>query len=585
MTVTNLPTPADTTSIRRHPETDLSTGVRRFQIVCVCAIGAAAIPYLWVLWDLWTGTINPLRSNGVNDIPIYDAQARAIMHGHLWVANGSISFEAWIHGGHQYTYFGIFPSLIRIPIFLFTSSLDGRLTPLSMFAAWVVTALFSSLLLWRLRILFRGDAPLGWWEATSYAVLLASILVGSVLVYLASIVDYTSEDEAWSIALAIASLFALVGVLERPSWRRVMACGILVLLTNLNRLTTGYTACLAALLIGVWFASGRAGPERRRWALPMIIAGLVPLAVGCAIDLAKFGQPFAAPVSDDTLYRIFGWGRVNGGQFYGLRYVPSTLQAYVDPANFRFSSIFPFIVFPDIPGPIAHTTLFTRAPTASVPVSMPLLFFFGLWGVVVAFSRGLPQRLRGVRILLITSMLAAGTIIIFGWILERYAADLMPLLVLAGMIGMIDVWRRMDVGRSSATTKGITVVVVLLALFGFWTNMSFAVTPGNPAANDKWSETQLANFINVQRTFSDLTGHPLDNYVVVGSHFPSRAALGTLYIKGNCAKLFIADENVTPGPSAILNQDWVKVEQAPHAPICHSLVTDGRVRRGSRPAR
>jgi hypothetical protein len=584
MTVTNLTTPAGAPSIRPHPVTDIPTGVRRFQIVSVCAIGAAAIPYLWVLWDLWTGTVNPLRSNGVNDIPIYDAQARAIMHGHLWVANGSISFEAWLHGGHQYTYFGIFPSLIRIPILLFTSSLDGRLTPLSMFAAWVVTAVFSSFLLWRLRILFRGNAPLGWWEATSYGVLLASILAGTVLVYLASIVDYTSEDEAWSVALACASLFALVGVLERPSWRRVTACGILVLLTNLNRPTTGYAACVAALLIAIWFASGRAGPELRYWALPMMFAGLVPLAVGCAIDLAKFGQPFAAPVSDDTLYRLFSWGRINGGKFYGLRYLPSTLQAYVDPANFRISSLFPFIVFPDIPGPIAHTTLFTRAPTTSVPPSMPLLFLFGLWGAVRAFTPGLPRRLRGVRILLFTSALTAGSIMIFGWILERYVADLLPLFVLAAMIGMIDVWRRID-GHSRAMKRGVTVVVGLLALFGFWTNMGLAVTPGNPGVNNKWSETQLANYVNVQRTLSDLTGHPLDHYVVVGSRFPSRAPMGTLYIQGNCAKLYIADENVTHRFAAILNGDWLQVEQAPYAPICRSLVSDGRVRRGSRPVR
>jgi hypothetical protein len=113
--------------------------------------------------------------------------------------------------------------------------------------------------------------------------------------------------------------------------------------------------------------------------------------------------------------------------------------------------------------------------------------------------------------------------------------------------------------------------------------MGFAVTPGNPAANNKWSETQLANYINVQRTFSDLTGHSLDHYVVVGSRFPGRAPMGTLYIQGNCAKLYIADENVTPGYVAIFNRDWLLVEQAPHAPICRSLLNDGRVRRGLGP--
>jgi hypothetical protein len=95
--------------------------VRRFEAVCLAAIIAASIPYLWVLWDLWSGTINPLRITGSDD-NIYDIQARAIMHGHLSLPNGKIGLLAFVHDGRQYTYFGIFPSLLRIPILLFTHS-------------------------------------------------------------------------------------------------------------------------------------------------------------------------------------------------------------------------------------------------------------------------------------------------------------------------------------------------------------------------------------------------------------------------------------------------------------------------------
>ena len=75
-------------------------GVWRYQAVAVLAITAAAIPYLWVLWDLWTGTVNPMRVNGTDDNPIYDVQARAIMHGHFWLPNGPLGGEAFIHDGH-----------------------------------------------------------------------------------------------------------------------------------------------------------------------------------------------------------------------------------------------------------------------------------------------------------------------------------------------------------------------------------------------------------------------------------------------------------------------------------------------------
>ena len=556
-------------------------GVQRYQAVAILAFTAAAIPYLWVLWDLWTGTVNPLRVNNTDDNPIYDVQARAIMHGHLWLPSGSIDGEAFIHDGRTYTYFGIFPSLLRVPFFLFTHALDGRFTSLSLLGAWVVTAIFSALLLWRLRVLLRDDAPLGWSEAASYGVLLASILVGSVLVFLASVPDVYSEDEAWSVALACASLFALVGVFERPTWRRVVTCGGLVLLTNLNRSTTGYAAVLAMLLLALWFAWGRAGPVRKRWALPLALAALVPLLAGCAIDLAKFSILFGVPYSEYALGKALGY---NQGQYFGLRYLPSTLQAYVDPANFRVRSIFPFITLPDNPvNEIAHTQLFARGQTANVPISMPLLFVFGFWGVITAFTPGRSKAFGALRILIITSAVTAGAMMIYAWIYERYVADFIPLLVLTSMIGMIDVWRRLH-GRSRAARMRVPAVIGLLALFGFWANLGFATTP-----DTYWSQTQLTHYTAAQKTVSDVTGHPLDGYVVVGARctgrpihslmegfdceFPRPAPSGTLFVSRRCAQLYVAVQAVPPSTYFPLSV-WSLVQQAPHTSLCRSLVRE-----------
>ena len=53
----------------------------RFQAVCLAASALAAVPYVWVLCDMWNGTLNPLRLHGTDDNPIYDVQARALMQG------------------------------------------------------------------------------------------------------------------------------------------------------------------------------------------------------------------------------------------------------------------------------------------------------------------------------------------------------------------------------------------------------------------------------------------------------------------------------------------------------------------------
>jgi len=531
------------------------------------AIVVAGVPYVWVLWDLWTSSINPLQSGAPDALSrsAYDVQARAIMGGHLTLPNGSIGPEAFVHGGHSYTYFGIFPSLLRIPLFLFTHALDGRLTAISMLGAWLVTALFSALLLWRIRIVFRGEAYLGWGETISYGILLASILAGSVLLYLASQPNEYSEDLAWSVALASASLFALLGVVERPSWGRVMACGTLVLLTNLNRATTGYTCVFAAVLIAVWFGLGRAGPDRRRWWIPMLLAGLVPMAAGVAIDLAKFGIPFGVPVSAQLLFKSEGFNHINGGHYYSLRFLPSALQAYVDPTNLRFTSLFPYITLPNIPNPpVAHTTLFTRAPTASVVATTPLLVVAGIWGVITTFARHRDPVKRSLRILLIAMAATAATAMIDGWILERFVGDFLPLLMLAGMIGTVDVWRRVA-DRRRGLRLATLAALALLALFGVAANIGLAVTP-----TTGWTQGQLVRYVEAQRAFSNITGHPLNRDVVKGLSYPRPAPMGQLFILGPCDALYVADQAPPNGfllPALI----WLPVERAPHTPICHSL--------------
>ena len=76
------------------------------------------------------------------------------------------------------------------------------------------------------------------------------------------------------------------------------------LVAALNRTTSGYAAIVAALLIALWFASGRSGSDRRRWAIPMAVAALIPLVISCAINRAKFGVLFGVPFSDELLIQI-----------------------------------------------------------------------------------------------------------------------------------------------------------------------------------------------------------------------------------------------------------------------------------------
>ncbi len=255
-----------------------------------------------------------------------------MFHGRLSLATGSLGIEGFVHHGRTYTYFGLFPSIIRMPVLLVTSSLDGKLTPTYILLAWLLTGLFTVLLLWRVRFLVRGDVVMGWTEALAFGGLVAAIMGGTVWMLLGANPFVFNEDIAWSICLTIGSIFALLGVVERPTWPRVLFSGLLILCANLDRATTGWACVVAAVLIAIWFALGSRGKENRRWALPLLATGLIPLLVGCLVNYAKFGVFFGVSNQLQVWTHVNAYRRkflaANHGAEEGLVFVPTNVLAY-----------------------------------------------------------------------------------------------------------------------------------------------------------------------------------------------------------------------------------------------------------------
>ena len=480
--------------------------LRRFTVAAVAGIAVASVPFLWVLWDLWTGKVNLLRKEAYQS-NFYDLQARAIFHGHLSLPNGALGIEGFVHDHRTYTYFGLFPALLRMPVLALTSSFDARLTAPSMVLAWTGATGFSALLLWRVRVLVRGPVLLGRLEAASYGVLLATIGAGSVLVYMAATPFVFNEDLIWSAALTIASLFALLGVLERPEWARVVGSGLLILCANLDRPNTGLACVMAAFLVAARLRFGRGDEANRRWFVPMLGVGLIPLAVGCAVTWARFGIPFGVPVTEQVFTHVNAYRRrflaANGNSEIGLRFAPSAALAYLDPAGIRWTSVFPFVTLPAAPARAVGVLLDRQYPTASVPASMPLLTLLSLWGLVTAFRRRSPGLARLARIPLVAAVVAAGALLAWGYIAPRYLADFVPLLVLGSALGLVDLWRR--VGARRRRTRVVALVsMVVLGAYGIVANVGIAISP-----NDEWTSTQALQYVHAQKSASDVTGGQL----------------------------------------------------------------------------
>ena len=567
MIETTLATEADAADVAAGPQAEdapprpnaASDAKRRFTVAVSVGAAVVAVPYLWTLWNLWNGSFNPLRAVPYDNF--YDLQARALFHGHLWLPPNRMGIEAFVHAGHQFTYFGVFPSILRMPVLLVTSSLDGKLTAPSLLLAWLSTFLFTSLLVWRLRILVRGDIALGRAEAWSYGLFMATVLGGSVILFLAATPFVYNEDFAWSVPLTVGSLFALLGVMERPSWGRVVASGALILCTALNRTPTGYASIIAAFLVAGWFALGRGGASGRRWALPVAAAGLIPFLANCAVTYAKFGLPVGLPMADQVWASVNAHRRyflaANGGKAFSFGFLPSTMWTYLQPFGIHFSTIFPFVTTPTAPAAALDGAVLDQTyPTASIPATMPLLFLLSLWGTVTAFRPNGPGLVRLTRIVLIGGAAGAGGVLLWGYISERYMADFMPFLIPAAAIGLIDVWRRLS-GRSLRARQWALAGIAVLTAYCIAANLAIAAFPAT-----QWNKVQAHEFVSFAERAS-LTS--LAATVKTGATLPYWAPAGTLFIVGDCSGLYISSgdhEGDVPGQQ-IQHYTWIPVDVDP----------------------
>ena len=555
----DAPARSATTSEHPSPHRDRN----RFALFVGIGGALAAIPYLWVLWVLWSGTIKPTRSVGPSNF--YDMQASAILHGTLVLANGSLGIEAFLHDGHSYTYFGIFPSLLRIP-FIATIHHGGQYTAPSMLVAWIATGVFSALLLWRIRTLARGDAPLGRLEAAAYGLFMLSILSGSVLLFLASDPWVYHEDLAWGVALTVGSMWALLEVMVRPRWWRILIAGGLILCANLNRLTTGWGCTIAAFMVAAWFALSKDQRENRRYALPAFLAGLIPLIASSIVNELKFGLPFGLPMADQVWTHVNAHRRYflahNGGKAFSVSFLFTTLPTYFTPFGLRFSSLFPYIWAPAATGLDHGSVVFDQTyASSSITSSMPLLFVLGTWGVITSLRPRPYGRLNYTRFLILAAGASVVGVVLWGYIADRYMTDFMPLLIVGGAVGLVDLCRRLE-RRPKIARRSWFVLIGVGALFGLIVNFALAIAP-----QDSWFMVQSQNFLNTQRTMS-----PAAQLAVTaqGTTLPYFAPAAHLFIARpahsmTCSGLYLSsgDTFVNSPGQQLQHETWNAVEQGP----------------------
>ncbi len=545
-------------------------------------------------WLVTGGTFDFFRSVPFSNF--YDVQARSLLHGTWSMPASTLQIEGIQTHGRTDMYYGPVPALLRMPVLLVTHRFDGRLTEPSLFIAFLLGLVFVALLSWKIRGLVRGSAPVGRFEAGLNGAFLVVVGVGSVLFFLGSVAQVYEEAEMWGATLSLGAFVTLIDFLRRPSGRRLLATAVLITLALLTRASVGTGPVVAigmtTVVYGVWWIAkrrrkGQQGAERLarmlgvriadasgRFCVALAAAAAVPLVLYVTINEIKFDTPFTIPLNRQVISLESAHRRAvlaaNGGSLFGWKFLPTSLLQFARPDALSIRRAFPWIFFPGKAMVVGNVLYDTRDWTSSVPAGMPVLTLLAVVGVVVVFrsrSNSGPaharRRIRAVqvtrdpaecpievpaavsvavlRIPLVGA--AAGTvgILTIAFIAERYLADAMPLIVLAGVVGWhvtLDHWT----GRPGTARVVGAVLLALLALFEVWTSFSLSLFYQRELGPDITSQQRSSLVAFQLRVGRSLFG-PLTVPVRSVSSLPARAEALDLAVVDRCAGVYQFDGN------------------------------------------
>jgi hypothetical protein len=426
-----------------------SEPVTRLRERSVPLAGAAGL--MVHLWLLTAGRFDVFARRPGADF--FDAQADAWLHGRWWVPRSVVGIEGFVVDGNTHMYFGPFPALLRLPVAL-VGGAPGRLTVVSMLlaagaATWAAVRLFRQL---------TGDAPR--WVAAALAFVVPA---GTTLAFLSGLTLVYHEAAVWGIATALLSFTFLVDAVERAATRDLVLTTAAVTACALSRVSVAFGPIIALGLL-VLVRALRVRRVRPALALP-----LVPIGAMAAVNMVRFGTlvsvPFRQQVQSSIDPHRPAFFAANGGSFFNLDFLPTTVFHYLQPLGLRPSGWWPFVEFPP-PGRVLGSATFDLVDrTASIPATMPAFVLLALVGAVVVVRRGT----LATRLVAVGGVLAAGPVLVFGYVANRYLADFVPGLVVLALVGLGAVVP--VVARRKVALAGLG----LLAALGVWANVGLGV--------------------------------------------------------------------------------------------------------------
>ena len=429
------------------------------------------------------GSFDPLyeNPNAPFGSMFFLAQAHALIHGHLNVAPAQLPGECFVYRGQCLGYFGLTPSLLRVPLLPLLDAISHSLTPVYMTAA-LTLAVGSALAIASHVLSHVRRTPMMTFLAAAIALTLGP---ASVLEMITRPAVY-EEAIVWSVAFALFGVYCYLRWWSNPRllWGVPLVLS-LMLSTNSRPTTLPLGVVLGVgIFVRVWNERWAGARERKTLLFAWAVA-LLPIA-SC---LGVYGLKFHTAVPNILLNQqmsgpaVAPWWlaieRVDHGSLQGLRYIPTGVYNYLRPDGIAFFSGFPFVDFrfPGMASPhligIPSGSLYLE-PFSTLPDDMPLAIVLVLAGIVYGIHRARRHRidprraiataLRSPMTYCIVGTLGSAAVALTGaFLTNRYLGDMFPavaLCLIAAARGLAQPAVGLSGRRGVLVAVGATVLVL-----------------------------------------------------------------------------------------------------------------------------
>ena len=166
--------------------------------------------------------------------------------------------------------------------------------------------------------------------------------------------------------------------------------------------------------------------------------------------------------------------------------------------------------------------------------------------------------MAALRVPVLGALAGALTILPFAYIANRYLADTVPLLVVAGLLGLQVVLRRTVDAPASRGRTFVNVGMVALLLVGLWVNLSHGLV-FQRLYSPNVKDDVAAAFLDTRYDVPQSLGIDLVIPIRDDEALPLDAPRGQLAIVGDCTALYLADGMPT---NAVKPLPWNPVERS-----------------------